>query len=136
MRSRKVSHLQRGADRTGDPILTNAIFYAMHVILSLKLEDHRDLALFIHGQLLKMTLFVVLPAILIQIPIRASLSPVPVCCWGQSETSWCCLAAAGGTPVPCTQPQETPCQFCTFYLICLNMNIISVISKASFIFTL
>ena len=44
----------------------------MHFILILKLGDHEGLALFVHGQLLKRTLLVVLPVILIQIPIRAS----------------------------------------------------------------
>jgi len=39
----------------------------MHVTLSLKLGDHEGLALFIHDCLLKSTLLVVLPAILIQI---------------------------------------------------------------------
>jgi len=79
---------------------TNEVFHAMHVILSLKLGDHEGLALFIHGCLLKKTLLVVLPVILIQIPIHTFLSPVPACCRGQSGTSWCCLAAAGGMPAP------------------------------------
>jgi len=57
--------LQGGADRTGDPILTSEIFHAMHIILSLKLGNHEGLTLFIHGWLLKRTLLVVLPAILI-----------------------------------------------------------------------
>jgi len=87
--------LQEGVDRTGDPILTNAVFDAMHIILSLKLGDHEGLALFVHDRLLKTTLLVALPTILIQIPICAFLSPVPVCCGGQSRTSRCCLAAAG-----------------------------------------
>jgi len=65
-------------DRTGDLIVTNAIFHALHVILSLKPGDHEGLTLFIHGQLLKRTLLVVLPVILMQIPIRAFLSPVPI----------------------------------------------------------
>jgi len=68
------------ADRTGDPILTNAVFHAMHVILRLKLGDHEGLALFVHGWLLKRTLLLVPPVILIQIQIRAFLSPVPVYC--------------------------------------------------------
>jgi len=72
----KGSYLQGGADRTGDPILTNEVFHAMHIILSLKLGDHEGLALFVHGCLLKRTLLIVLPVILIQIPIHASLSPV------------------------------------------------------------
>jgi len=70
--------LQEGADRTGDPILTNTVFHAMHVILSLKLGDHKGLALFVHGRLLKRTLFIVLPAILIQTAIHAFLSLVPI----------------------------------------------------------
>jgi len=74
------SHLQGGVDRTGDPILTNEVFHAMHVILSLKLGDHKGLTLFVHGCLLKRTLLVVLPVILIQIPICASQSPVPAHC--------------------------------------------------------
>jgi len=52
----------------------------MYVILGLKLGDHEGLTCFVHGQLLKRTLFVVLPVILIQIPIHAFLSPVPVYC--------------------------------------------------------
>jgi len=70
--------LRGGVDRTGDPILTNAVFHATHIILSLKLGDHEGLTLFIHGRLLKRTLLVVLPAIPIQIPTPASLSPAPV----------------------------------------------------------
>jgi len=111
VRSRKGSYLRGGADRTGDPILTNEVFHAMHIILSVKLGDHEGLALFIHGQLLKRTLLVVLPAILIQIAIRASLSPVPAHGRGLSRTSWCCLAAAGRTPVPGTQLWETHYRF-------------------------
>jgi len=80
VRSCKTLHLRGGVDRTGDPILTNKLFHAMHVILSLKLGDHEGLALFVHGRLLKRTLLVVLPAILIQIPICAFLGPVPVHC--------------------------------------------------------
>ena len=128
--------MRGGADRTGDPILTNEVFHAMHIILSVKLGDHEGLALFLHGRLLKRTLLVVLPAILIQIPIRASLSPVPVCCRGQSGTAWCCLAAAGGTPGPGTQLRKTPYRFCIFYIISLIINItgiISVISKTFYI---
>jgi len=102
----------------------------MHVTLSLKLRDHEGLALFVYGRPLKRTLLVVLPAILIQIPIRASLSPVPACCPGQSGTAWCCLAAAGGTPAPGTQLRETQCQFCVFCFISLIINIISGISKS------
>jgi len=90
--------LQGGVDRTGDPIGTYAAFHATHFIVSLKLGDHEGLTLFIHGQLPKRTLLVVLPAILIQIPIRASLSLVPAHCGVQSGTCWCCLAAAGGMP--------------------------------------
>jgi len=93
LRSRKQG-VKGGADRTGDPVWTNEVFHAVHVILSLKLGDHEGLALFVHGRLLKRTLLLVLPAILIQIPTCAFLSPVPVY-WGvQSGTSWCCLAAA------------------------------------------
>jgi len=76
VRSRKESHLRRRADRTGDPILANAVFDATHVILRLKLGDHEGLALFVHGRLLKRTLLIVPPVI----PNRVSLSPVPVYC--------------------------------------------------------
>ena len=124
-------HLQGGADRTGDLILTNAVFHAMHVILSLKLGDHEGLTLFIHGHLLKRTLLIVLLAILIQIPIHASLSPAPACCRGQSGTAWCCPAAAGGTSGPGTQLQETQFWFCVFYFISLIINIISIIGALS-----
>jgi len=130
VRSREGSQLWGGVDRTGDPILTSEVFPAMHVTLSLKLGDHEGLALFVHVWLLKRTLLVVLPAILIQIPIRASLSPVPACCRGQSGTAWCCLEAADGTPAPGTQLWETQCQFCIFYHISL------IISKAVIILIL
>jgi len=45
VRSQKGLYLRGGADRTGDPILTEAVFHAVHVILSLKLWDHEGLAL-------------------------------------------------------------------------------------------
>ena len=78
MRSCKGPRLQGGADRTGDPILTSEVFHAMHITLSLKLRDHESLGLSVHGRLLKRTLLVVLPVILIQILIHAFLSLVPV----------------------------------------------------------
>jgi len=82
VRSCKGSYLQGGTDRTGDLIVTNdgQVFHAMRVILSLKLEDHEGVALFVHGLLLKRTLLVVLPAFLIQTLFCSSLSPVPACC--------------------------------------------------------
>jgi len=80
VRIQKGSYLCGGADRTGDLVLTSKVFHAMHVILRLKLEDLQGLGLFIHGRLLKRTLLVVLPVILIQIPICASLRPVPAHC--------------------------------------------------------
>jgi len=88
--------LQGGADKTGDPILilTSEVFHAMHIILSLKLGDHKGLALFNHDQLLKRTLLLVLAVIKIQILTCAFLSPVPAHCQVQSGTAWCCLAAA------------------------------------------
>jgi len=49
-------------------------------MLSLKLEDQECLGLSVHGWLLKRTLLIVLPAILIQILIRTFLNPVPVYC--------------------------------------------------------
>jgi len=64
-------------DRTGDPLLTNNVFDAIHIILSLKLGDHEGLIFFVHGRFLKRTLLLVLPAILVQIPICAFLNPVP-----------------------------------------------------------
>jgi len=73
--------LQAQADKAGDPILTNKVFHTIHIIRSLKLGDHEGLPLFDLGHLMKRTLLTVLPATLIQIPICASLSPVPVC-WG------------------------------------------------------
>jgi len=105
----------------------------MHVILSLKLGDHEGLALFIHGQLLKRSLLLVLPVMLIKIPMRAFPSPVPIYCRVQSGTSWCCLAAAGGTPAPGTQLRETQYQFCVFYIISPIIINISIISKVGFI---
>jgi len=139
VRSREGSHLQGGEDRTGDPILTSEVFHTMQVTLSLKLVDHKGLALFVHVWLLKMTLIFVLPVILIQIPIRELLSPAHVCCQDQSGTAWCCLVAAGGTPVSGTQLWETQCQFCIFCIISLVINIVSiitVISRAVLIFNL
>ena len=131
MRSRKGSCLQGEADRTGDPILTDEVFHARHIILSLKLGDHEGLALFVHGRLLKRTQLIVLPVILIQIPICAALSPVPACCRDQSRTSRCCLEAAGGTPTLSTQLQETPYQVWIFCIISFIINIISIISVIS-----
>jgi len=49
MRSHKVLYLQGGSARTGEPILTNGIFHAIPIIFSLKLGDHEDLAVFVHG---------------------------------------------------------------------------------------
>ena len=72
----------------------------MHVTLRLKLEDHEGLALFILGRLLKSTLLPVLPVILIQILICASLSPAPACCRGQSGTAWCCPELPVGRQCP------------------------------------
>jgi len=69
-----------GVDRTGDPILTKEVFHVMHVILILKLEHHKGVTLFAHGHLLKSTLLLVLLVILIQIPICAFRTPVPVYC--------------------------------------------------------
>jgi len=137
VRSRKGSHLRGGVDRTGDPILTNDVFHAMHFTLTLKLGDHEGLALFVHGRLLNRTLLLVLLVILIQIPIHASLSPVPACCRGQSWTAWCCLAAAAGTPAPGTHLWETQYRFCIFFFISLIINniinIITVTNKAFYI---
>jgi len=91
----KGSYLQRGEDRTCDPILTNEVFHAISVILRLKLGN-----LFIYGWLMKRILLLFLSAILIQIPIHEFLSPVPVYCRVQSGTAWFCLAATGGMPAP------------------------------------
>jgi len=99
------SCLQGGADKTDDPILTREVCHAMHIILGLKLGDHQGLTLFIQGQLLKRTLLLVLPEILIR--IHAFLSPIPAYRGVQPGTSWCCPAAAGPTPAPGTQLQET-----------------------------
>jgi len=132
--SQKGLYSRGGAGWTGDLVLTNEVFHAMHVILRLTLGDHEGLALFIHGCLLKRTLLVVLPVILIQIPIRASLSPVPAHCRGQFRAAWCCPAAAGGMPAPGSQLRETQYRFCIFYINSLIINIISissVISKTS-----
>jgi len=104
----------------------------MHAMLSLKLGDHDGLTVFTHVWLLKRTLIFLLLATLIQILIRAFLSPDPAHCGVQSGTSWCRPAAAGRTPVPDTQLWETLCWFCIFCLISLIINIISVISKPSY----
>ena len=60
--------------------MTNMECHAVHVILNLKLGNHEGLAFFVHGCLLKRTMLVVLPVILIQVLIRAPLRPAPVCC--------------------------------------------------------
>jgi len=117
VRSRKGLYLRGGADRTGDPILTNEVFHATRVILSLKLGDHEGLALFVHGRLLKKTLLIVLPAILIQIPIHAFVSPVPVYCQRQSGTAWCCLAAADRMPAPNSRKLSTGFVYFTLFLL-------------------
>jgi len=49
----KGSYLQGEADRTGDPVVASEVFHAIYVILSLKLGDHKGLALLVHGLLLK-----------------------------------------------------------------------------------
>jgi len=126
---------ERG-EQEGDPILTSEVFHAMHVIVILKLGDHGDLALFVHGCLLERTLLVVLPAVLIQIPICASLSPVLVCCQSQSGISWCCPAAAGRTPASSAQLREIQYPFCAFCIISLIINIISIISVISKTFSI
>jgi len=61
-------------------MLTSWVFHAIHVMLSLKLGDQECLGLSVHGWLLKSTLLIVLPEILIQILICAFLNPVPVYC--------------------------------------------------------
>jgi len=132
VRSQKGLYLQGGADRTGDWILTNEVFHAMHVIPGLKLGCHEGLTFFVHGRLLKRTLLIILPVILIQILMRASLSSVPACCRGQSGTAWCCLAAAGRMPVPGTQLREAQYPFCIFCIISL-INIIIISSSMSVI---
>jgi len=71
-------YVQGGVDRTGNSILSNELFHAMDIILSLKLRDGEGLAFFICGQLLKRTLLFVLPEVLIQILNSAFLSPVPI----------------------------------------------------------
>jgi len=63
VRIHKGSYLQGVTDRTGHLILTNEVFHAIHVILSLRLGDHKGLAHFVHGPLLKKTLLIVLPMI-------------------------------------------------------------------------
>jgi len=131
VRSRKGSHLQGGADRTGDQTLTNAVFHAMHVIISLKLGDHEGLPLLR--------------------PWPASEED-PACCPACDpdpdpdpcipESSSCLLPS----PVrdflvlpgscPSTQLQETKYQFCIFCFISLiinNVSNISVISKTLYI---
>ena len=70
--------MQEGVERTGDPILTNAVFHAIHIILSLKLGGHKGVTFFLHVRLLKKMLLPVLIAILIRILIHAFLSPVPI----------------------------------------------------------
>jgi len=61
VRSRKGSYLQEGADSSGDPILTNAVFHAMHITLCLKLGDHDVLVIFVLGHLLRRTLLMFCP---------------------------------------------------------------------------
>ena len=128
MRSHKGLHLQGGVDRTGDPILTNEVFHGSACHTRFTAEGHKDLALFVHDQLLKRTLLLVLPEILIQIPVRAFLSPVPVYCWSQSGTSWylpgICRQGAS-TPAPSSRKVYWVLYILFFSLI---INIVSVLS--------
>jgi len=111
----------------------------MHIILSLKLGDHEGLPLLVHGQLLKRTLFIVLPANLTQILIGAFLSPVPVSAesgLGLCGAAWQLLV---GHQHPRTQLWKTQYRFCIFHIISVIINIsnvISAISKAVFMFNL
>jgi len=109
VRGLKGLYLRGGTDRTGDLILTN--------------------------EFLKRTLLVVLPAILIQILIRAFLGPDPVYCGVQSRTSQCCLAAAGGSPAPWnTILRNSVSVLYIFFPLIINIiSIISVISKICYI---
>jgi len=100
---RKGSHLQGWVDKTGHPLLTNAVFHAMHVILSLKLGDHEGLPVFVHGRLLQRTLLIVLLAILIQILMCAFLSTAESSP-GLHGAAWQLLA---GRQHPGTQLRET-----------------------------
>jgi len=50
----------------------------MYIILSLKLGDQKGLTVFTNGWLLRRTLLVVLPVILMHIPICAFLSSGPI----------------------------------------------------------
>jgi len=65
-------------DRKGDSILTREVFNARHVILSLKLVNHKGLTLFCLCLVSEEDLDVVLPATLIQTPVCAFLNPVPI----------------------------------------------------------
>ena len=136
MRRQKGLQLRRGADRTGEPILTNKVFHDMHVILSLKLGDGEGLALFVLGHLLKRTLLVVLPMIDpdpdsdLCIPGSSScLLPRPV--WGLPGASWQLLVGLQG---PGTQLREIQYRYCIFCIVfVIIINIISVICKTFYI---
>jgi len=135
VRSRKASHLQGGVDRTGDPILTSEVFHVTHVTLSLKLGDHEGLALFAHGWLLKRTLLLVLPTILIQIPICAFLSPVPIY-WGvQPGTCRCCPAAAGA-PAPNSRKLSVGFEYFALFLLSLTLLALLVLLVKLFLYSI
>jgi len=130
VRSCKGSYSRGGADRTNDPILTNTVFYAMHVILSLKLGDHEGLIL-LRPWLPSEEDLARCPACDPDADSYPCIPEFSSCLPGQSRTASCCLAAAGGMPAPGTQLRETQDRFCTFYFFSLIINIISIISVIS-----
>jgi len=97
-------------DRTGVPILTREIFYAIHIILILKGADHEGMALLGRTRLLKWILLVFLPVIQIQIPICAFLSSVPSTAESNPGLPGVCLAAASWMPA------LTPCKSGKLYI--------------------
>jgi len=89
----------------------------MHIMLSLKLGYHQVLTLFIHGQLLKRTLVLVLPPFLIRILIRAFLNVFPVYAEsspGLPGATWPLLAGPAAT-----NPRKLSIGFAYFALFLL-----------------
>ena len=129
----KDSYLQTRLDRTSDPVFTSEVFHPIQVILSLNLGDHEGFTLFVLRWLLKRTLLIVLPVILIQILIQAFLNPVPIFCWVHPRTSGCLPGSCWHNARPrSTQFWEAQYQFCIY----CTSPIISIISKAVLISSL
>lgn len=116
--------------------MTNEVFHAMHVILSLKLRDE-GFDLFIHGWHLKMpvALFAILIPVCaflnVQFPSTAESGPgLPGVCIAAASTT--ASHAAQNSMIMC----ESPCWFWIFCFISIISSVISNISKVVLILQL